>query len=80
MPVQTAKQKKILDILNNLPPERIDEVIDFAEYLKKKKAPLQKTRKQCVPLKIPTFHLGQMAKQAFNRGNLYSDYLDRKFD
>ncbi|WP_176233812.1 hypothetical protein [Candidatus Hakubella thermalkaliphila] len=38
MPVHAEKQKKIIDILGNLPDEKVDEIIDFAEYLKKRKA------------------------------------------
>ncbi|MDP2992119.1 MAG: DUF2281 domain-containing protein [Deltaproteobacteria bacterium] len=80
MPVQAEKQKKIINILKKLPPEKLDAVIDFAEYLKEKKEPLQKIRKKTPPLTIPTFHLGHIAKQAFDRDELYRGYLDRNFD
>ena len=80
MPVQVEKQKKIIDILGNLPDEKVDEIIDFAEYLKKKSTPLQKAKMKYRPLKIPAFHLGHIEKQAFDREKLYDDYLDRKFD
>ena len=79
MPIGVEKQKKVIDILRNLPPEKIDEIIDFAEYLKKKSKPLQKAKIK-PPLKIPTFHLGRIAKQAFDREWLYGEYLDHKFD
>ncbi len=79
MPIEVENQKKIIDILKSLSPEKIEEIIEFAEYLKKKSKLLQKTKKK-PPLKIPTFHLGHIAKQAFDRERLYSEYLDRKFD
>lgn len=79
MPIKVEKQKKIIDILGILPPEQVEEILDFAEYLKKKSKPLQKTKKK-MPLKIPTFHLGHIAKEAFDRERLYGEYLDRKFD
>lgn len=79
MPIKVEKQKKIIDILEILPPDMIDEILDFAEYLKKKIKPLQKTKKK-PSLKIPTFHLGHIAKEAFDRKRLYGEYLDRKFD
>lgn len=79
MPTQTEKQKKIVDILKHLPPEKVDEMLDFAEYLKKKAKPLQKAKKKAA-LKIPTFRLGHIARQAFDRSSLYGEYLDRKFD
>lgn len=80
MPVQAEKQKKIMDILGSLPAERVDEIIDFAEYLKKKSMIPQQTKKKNLPLKIPAFHLGHIEKHAFDRAKLYGDYLDRKFD
>ena len=45
MPTQTIKQKRVMNILEALPPEKLDEVIDFAEYLKKKE-PLQKAKRK----------------------------------
>lgn len=80
MPVQAEKQKKIIDILGSLPAERVDEIIDFAEYLKKKSQPPQEAKMKARPLKIPAFHLGHIEKQAFDREKLYGDYLDRKFE
>lgn len=80
MAVQAEKQKRIMNILQNLPAERIDEIIDFAEYLKKKSRIPQQAKKKALPLKIPAFHLGHIEKQAFDRTKLYGDHLDRKFD
>lgn len=79
MPIAIEKQKKIIEILRNLPPEKIDEIIDFAEYLKDKSKPLQKVQKTHL-MKIPTFHLGHVTSHAFDREIIYSEHLDRKFD
>ncbi len=79
MPIQAKQQKKIINILDDLPPEKVDEIIDFAEYLKKKKAPRHKAMKKA-PLKVPVFHLGQLKKYATDRETLYREYLDRKLD
>jgi hypothetical protein len=46
MPVQVEKQRKIIAILESLSSEKIDEVIDFAEYLRKKSKPVQKVKKK----------------------------------
>ena len=80
MPVQAEKQRKIIDILGGLPPEKVDEIIEFAEYLKKKSKPAPKAKKKAPGLKIPVFHLGHISKQALDREKLYGEYLDRKFD
>lgn len=80
MPMQAAKQKKIMNILEALPPEKVEELIDFAVYLKKKTKPLQKAKKKTPHLRIPTFHLGHISRQALDRDKLYGEYLDRKFD
>lgn len=61
-------------------PGKIDEIIEFAEYLKKKSKPTQKAKKKAPGLKIPVFHLGHISKQALDREKLYGEYLDRKFD
>ncbi len=80
MPILAEKQKKIMNILDDLPPEKLDEVIDFAKYLKIKREPLQKTKKKARHLTIPTFHLGHIGKEATERDKLYREYLDRKVD
>ena len=39
--------KKILETLNELPPNKLDEVLDFAEYLRAKEGKqVKQTRKQ----------------------------------
>jgi hypothetical protein len=72
-------EKKILETLKNLPPYRLDEVLNFAEYLK------AKDQKQIKPrgkkrIKLPTFRLGSIKKGAFLREDLYGEYLDHKLD
>lgn len=74
-----TEQKRILNILKELPPARLDEVIDFAEYLKTKEAPAKPATKPR-RVTIPTFHLGRIEKGAFDRNALYGEYLDRKLD
>lgn len=74
------KKKKILDILKDIPPEKLDAVIDFAEYLKTRKRLPQKIGKKTGRLSLPTYHLGHIRKGAFERESLYGEYLDRKFD
>lgn len=77
MQFQTEQKKKILNILEELPPEKLDEVIDFAEYLKiRRRLPLKAKKKY---MTIPIFHLGHIEKTAFDRDALYGEYLDRKF-
>lgn len=75
--LQHTEQQRILNILKELPPEKLDEVIDFAEYLKTKEPPA-KAKKKPRHLTIPTFHLGHIEKGATDRDALYGEYLDRK--
>lgn len=75
--LQHAEQQRILNILKELPPAKLDEVIDFAEYLKTKEIPA-KAKKMPRHVTIPTFHLGHIEKGATDRGALYGEYLDRK--
>lgn len=75
-----TEQKKILNILKDLPPDKLDEVADFAEYLKARGKTPQKVKKKPQALTLPTFHLGHIEKGAFDRTALYGEHLDRKFD
>lgn len=77
MPIQ-AEQQRILNILKYLPPEKLEEVIDFVKHLKTKEVAQKKKKHR--PASIPTFHLGHIEKRAFDRDALYGEYLDRKFD
>lgn len=76
---QHAEQQRILDILKELPLDKLHEVMDFAEYLKMKEMPAKAKRKPR-HVTIPTFRLGHIEKGAFERGALYGEYLDRKLD
>ncbi|MDO8445285.1 MAG: DUF2281 domain-containing protein [Deltaproteobacteria bacterium] len=75
--LQQTEQQKILNILKELPPDKLHEVVDFAEYLKTKEIPA-KAKKTPRHVTIPTFHLGHIEKGAIDRGALYGEYLDRK--
>lgn len=75
-----AEQQKILNILKDLPPGKLEEVVDFAEYLKAKGKAPQEAKKKAQALTLPTFHLGHIEKDAFDRKALYGEHLDRKFD
>jgi len=79
MRLPIEQEEKIIGILRELPYEKVDAVIDFAEYLKKRKktAPKQKAKHT---LRVPVFNLGKIQKNAFDRESLYGEYLDRKFD
>jgi len=77
--LQQTEKQRILSILKELPPEKLAEVIDFAEYLKAKETPA-KAKKGPRHVTIPTFHLGRVEEGAFDRGALYGEHLDRKFD
>ncbi len=79
MPIQTEQHKKIIEILDDLPPDKVDKIIDFAEYLQKKKKPRYKEMKK-THLKVPVFHLGRIKREATDRETLYREYLDRKLD
>jgi len=74
---QITKGKRILDTLKSLPVKKLEEVLDFAEYLKSKdRLPinLQKTKR----IKLPVFHIGRIAKENLDRSNLYGEYIDSK--
>jgi hypothetical protein len=78
MPLRT-EQQRILNILKELPHDKLDEVIDFVEHLKAKTKAVHKVKKKLCPPVIPTFHLGRIEKSALDRDALYGEYLDRKF-
>lgn len=68
------KTERILNILRELPPAKVNEIIDFAEYLNAK-APKVKPRKQDTA-ELPLYHLGTVDQKAFDRSLLYGDRLD----
>ena len=79
MQIQAEIEKWIITLLKELPAEQVDEIIDFAEYLKARKKAGHKLKGKKRPLGIPTFHMGRIDERAFDRDTLYGEYLDRKF-
>ena len=63
-----------MDILRELPPAKVKEVIDFAEYLKSRA--LKKSPRKPAGTALPTYHLGAVSEDAFDRASLYGDRLD----
>lgn len=79
MEMTDKQEQKIIKILRTLPHEKADELLDFAEYLKTKSRATRQLKRH-TPMDLPTYHLGHIEKNAFERDNLYGEYLDRKFD
>lgn len=77
MPLQLKQEKKIMTILRELPEEKVNELMDFAEYLKNKTVPTRTERKKTHG-KLPVFHLGRIEPSALDREGLYGEHLDRK--
>jgi hypothetical protein len=77
MPLPTDREKIIIDIIHELPPDKLDEVIDFAEYLKKKNA-AKRPEHVNIARELPVFHLGRIEQNVFDRAQLYGEHLDRK--
>jgi len=77
MPLLIDQKRKIIDIIHDLPPDKLDEVIDFAEYLRKKNAQTRPAP-ATVARELPVFHLGRIEPNAFDREHLYGEHLDRK--
>ncbi len=57
--LQHTEQQRILDILKKLPPDKLHEVVDFAEYLKTKEIPA-KAMKKPRHVTFTTFLFGRM--------------------
>jgi len=77
---RTVKEQEILDILKDLPSDKREEVVDFARYLKTKPGKRLAPGKKPKRIKVPTFHLGRIKKDAFDRSKLYGEHLDHKLD
>lgn len=67
MPSLAHKTERVLNLLRQLPPAKVNEVIDFAEYLKAK-SNKTKLHKQNAT-KLPTYHMGAVAPDAFERSS-----------
>lgn len=74
MPSLANKTERILNILRELPPAKVNEVVDFAEYLNAKTLKV-KHHKQDIA-ELPLYHLGAVDQKAFDRSTLYGDRLD----
>jgi hypothetical protein len=74
MPSLAHKTERVLNILRELPPAKVNEVIDFDEYLKTKNLK-PKSHKQNIA-ELPLYHLGTIDQKAFERSSLYGDRLD----
>lgn len=57
------KTERVLNLLRELPPAKVNEVIDFAEYLKAKSNKTKPHKQKAV--KVPTYHMGAVAPDAF---------------
>ena len=77
MPLPIEQEKKIMTILHDLPDEKLNEVIDYAEYLREKVISLKAKQKK-TSLNLPTFHLGRIEPHALDRDGIYGEHIDRK--
>ena len=77
MPLNIEQEKKIMTILHDLPDEKLNEVIDYAEYLKEKVISVKAKQKKTSP-KLPTFHIGRIEPHALDRDGIYGEHLDSK--
>jgi uncharacterized protein DUF2281 len=68
------KTERVLNLLRELPPAKVNEVIDFAEYLKAKTLKTKSHKQRTTEL--PLFHMGTVDQKAFERSSLYGERLD----
>lgn len=68
------KTERVLSLLRELPPAKVNEVIDFAEYLTAKSNKTKQHKQNAA--KLPTYHMGAVAADAFERSSLYGERLD----
>jgi hypothetical protein len=71
------KTERVLNILRELPPAKVNEVIDFAEYLKLRTG--KKESRKHKTAKMPLHHMGAIDQKAFERSSLYGERLDTMF-
>jgi hypothetical protein len=74
MPSLAHKTERVMSILRELPPAKVNEVINFAEYLKIKTHKVKSHTQNTAEL--PLYHLGVVDQKAFERSSLYGDRLD----
>ncbi len=68
------KTERVLNLLRELPPAKVNEVIDFAEYLKTKSNKTKPNKQK--DAKLPTYHMGAITPNALERSSLYGERLD----
>lgn len=61
------KTERVMNLLRELPPAKVNEVIDFAEYLKAKSNKTKPQKQKAA--KLPTYHMGAVAEDAFERSS-----------
>ena len=71
MSTPAHKTARVLSILRELPPAKVNEVIDFAEYLKAKTRKTKQHKQS--PIELPLYHLGAVDQKAFERSSLYGE-------
>lgn len=74
MSLLAHKTERVLSLLRELPPAKINELIDFGEYLKAKSHKI-KSHKQSAT-ELPLYHMGTVDQKAFERSSLYGERLD----
>ncbi|MEI6702289.1 MAG: hypothetical protein WCL71_01975 [Deltaproteobacteria bacterium] len=74
MSLLAHKSQHVLNILRELPPAKVNEVIDFAEYLKSRTRKTEPRKRKATDL--PLYHMGAVNLKAFDRTSLYGERLD----
>jgi len=74
MPSLAHKTERVLSLLRELPPAKVNEVIDFAEYLAAKTIRTKSCKQRT--LELPLYHMGAVDQKAFERSSLYGERLD----
>jgi hypothetical protein len=74
MPSKSQNTERVLNILRELPLSKINEVIDFAEYLKVRSQ--KTTQRKPARTGVPLYHMGAINQEAFDRASLYGEHLE----
>lgn len=67
MQLTDKQEQKVIKILRALPLKKANELLAFAEHLKTK----NRAAKNHQQRDLPTFHIGRIEKNAFDRDTLY---------
>jgi hypothetical protein len=65
------KTERVLSILLELPPAKVNKLIDFAEYLKAKTSKTKHHKDNIT--EFPLYHMGTVDQNAFDRSSLYKE-------